>query len=107
MQIATIALMMLQVVGTAVSADVSYTMWEDEAENVYIRIHNGTEHTIRVHEISIGFYDAKGKPLEQRTTYCRNDCSLPQQDVRDFELHRKPEKAESYRVRNVRYSIER
>lgn len=105
--ICCIIVVIFLVAGFSVAGDVTYTIWEDEAENLWIRIHNGIDHVIRVEEISITFYDAKSRPVEQRIIYCRKDCSLARQDVRDFGLQRKPENAESYKLRNVRYAIER
>jgi hypothetical protein len=88
------------------AGDVVYTLWEDDREQFWVRIQNDTDHTIRVDSILIVFYDAKGRPLDQRNVPCRGNCRLGPHDTRDFGPYNPPASTESARVRNVQYSVE-
>lgn len=90
----------------AFAGDVVYTLWEDDREQFWVRIQNDTDHDIRVSSILIVFYNAKGKPLEQRNIPCRGDCKLAKHDTRDFGGYNPPSGTESARVKNVQYSVE-
>ena len=88
------------------AGDVVYTLWEDDKEQFWVSIQNDTDHTVRVDSILIVFYNAKGKPIEQRNVPCKGDCSLAPRDTRDFGPYSAPPNTDSARVRNVRYSVE-
>ncbi|HJZ12237.1 MAG TPA: hypothetical protein VJ521_08805, partial [Acidobacteriota bacterium] len=85
------------------AGDLTYTAWEDEEENLWVRIVNGRVSKVRIEEIVIVFYDKKGKPIDQRNYPCSADCALAQNDARDFLLEGKPQGADAYQVRNIRF----
>jgi hypothetical protein len=91
---------------TSEAGELTYTVWEDEQDTLWVRIQNGTAKKIRVEEIQVLFYDKKGKPVEERGFPCSGDCLLIQEDARDFKLEKRPETCEDYRVRNVRFKSE-
>jgi hypothetical protein len=90
----------------SMAGDVVYTMWEDDGGEFWVRIQNDTDRTIRVESILIVFYNAKGKPIEERNVPCRGNCRLSTRDTRDFGPYSPPPNTESARVRNVRYAVE-
>jgi len=92
--------------GVAVAGDVVYTLWEDDEQKFWVRIQNDTDRTIRVQNILIVFYNAKGKPVDQRNEPCKANCSLSPHDTRDFGPYQSPDGTESARVKNVKYSVE-
>ncbi len=88
------------------AGDVVYTLWEDDGGQFWVRIQNDTDRPIRVESILIVFYDARGKPLEQRNIPCKGNCKLAPHDTRDFGPYDPPPGTESARVRNVKYAVE-
>jgi hypothetical protein len=92
--------------GIAMAGDVVYTLWEDDQQQFWVRIQNDTDRTITVENILIVFYNDKGKPLEQRNTPCKGNCTLSAHDTRDFGPHQAPTNTESARVKNVKYSVQ-
>lgn len=101
---AVIALLLSGVLAAA--GDVVYTMWEDDGGQLWVRIQNDTDRTIRVESILIVFYNAKGRPINEQNVPCRGNCRLSPRDTRDFGPYNPPPNTESSRVRNVRYSVE-
>jgi hypothetical protein len=101
--------LMLALVLTAslsIAGDVVYTMWEDDGGELWVRIQNDTDRTIRVESILIVFYNAKGKPIDEKVFPCKGNCKLSSRDTRDFGPYHPPPNTESSRVRNVRYAAE-
>jgi hypothetical protein len=88
------------------AGELTYTAWEDEEQNVWVRIVNGRASKIRIEEIVIAFYDNKGRPIEHRGYPCSENCLLSQNDARDFMLEGKPQGADAYQVRNIRFKNE-
>jgi hypothetical protein len=103
----SLAVMCLLILAVQANAgDVVYTMWEDDQGMFWVRIQNDTDRSIRVGAIMIVFYDAKGRPIEERNVPCSGNCKLSPRDTRDFGSYEPPAGTESARVRNVRYSVE-
>jgi len=88
------------------AGDVSYTLWEDEDDQIWVRIENGSEQRIKVETILLVFYDSKGKPVEQKQFPCTEHCLLASHDVGDFGPYSKQPGAESCRLQKVRYVIQ-
>lgn len=88
------------------AGDVVYTMWEDDGGQLWVRIQNDTDRSIRVESILIVFYNAGGKPIDQKNVPCSGNCRLSSRDTRDFGPYSPPPKTESSRVRNVKYTVE-
>lgn len=90
----------------SMAGDVVYTMWEDDGGELWVTIQNDTDRNIRVDSILIVFYNAKGKPIENRNVDCQGNCRLSSRDKRDFGPYQPPPNSESSRVRNVRFTVE-
>jgi hypothetical protein len=88
------------------AGDVSYTLWEDESDQVWVRIQNGLDQKIKVEVVQFVFYDAKRKPVDEKQFPCTENCDLAQHDVADFGPFEKPANSESCRLRKVRYRIQ-
>jgi hypothetical protein len=101
-----LALTLMLIASLTSAGDVVYTMWEDDGGELWVTIQNDTDRTIRVDSILIVFYNAKGKPVENRNVACKGDCRLSSRDKRDFGPYQPPANSESSRVRNVRFTVE-
>lgn len=88
------------------AGDVVYTMWVDDGGQLWVRIQNDTNRTIKVESILIVSYNKSGKPVKDQEVPCEGNCKLSQHDTRDFGPYKPPENSESSRVRNVKYTVE-
>lgn len=88
------------------AGDVSYTLWEDEDDQIWVRIQNGLDEKIKVEAVLLLFYDAKRNPVEEKQFPCKQNCDLAEHDVGDFGPFEKPANSESCRLRKVRYRIQ-
>jgi hypothetical protein len=98
-------LLALAVYPLSASGDLTYRVWEDEQEKLWVWVENGTDKKIKLEEFLVTYFDAKGKPTERKFP-CSTNCSLPKKDAKDYPLEKKPSDADTYRVRNIRFSVE-
>jgi hypothetical protein len=96
----------LSLASVCAAADVMYSLWEDENDNVWIRIENGLDESIKVESISLIFYNSKGTPVQHQQSACNDNCILEKHDVRDFGAYQKPDSAETCRVQKIRYAVQ-
>jgi len=87
----------------AFGGDVTYTLWDDEEDQIWIRIQNGSDQNIKIEFILLAFYDSKGRPVSQKQYGCTESCVLNKHGVADFGPYLRPEGSTDCRLQRVRY----